>query len=241
MGVAVGKQGTWSQALFALFLPILIVFTIRWILIEPYVIPSGSMIPSLLIHDHIFVNKFTYGVRWPFTEKWFLNWSSPDRGEVIVFKFPQNPEVFYVKRVIGLPGETFELKKGQIFINEKVINSEVLTPFEMESLKKIDPDFEESQSEFDYFSEQGHWTRYFKNSKEQSEYGPIKIPQNSFLVLGDNRDQSSDSRVWGFVPFELVLGKASRVWLACQNMLATAPFICDPSQITWQRIFMKVQ
>jgi signal peptidase I len=239
--VAVGKQGTWSQALFSLFLPVLIVFTIRWILIEPYIIPSGSMIPSLLIHDHIFVNKLSYGIRVPFTEKWLLNWSNPDRGEVIVFKFPQNPDVFYVKRVIGLPGETFEIKKGQVFINNQPILAEKINSEEMFQLKKMMPAFEETQGEFDYFKEQGHWIRFFKDQIEQSEYGPLKIPQNSFLVLGDNRDQSSDSRVWGFVPFELVLGKAARIWLGCENMLVTAPFICDPAQITWQRIFMKVQ
>ena len=114
-------RGTWKQALISILLPILLILIFRWILFEPYIIPSGSMIPTLQIHDHILVKKFAYGVRLPFSEKWLLEWSSIQRDDVIVFKYPKDPNVFYIKRVVGVPGDQVESIEQTIYVNGKMI------------------------------------------------------------------------------------------------------------------------
>ncbi len=101
-------KGTWDQAILTFLLPILLVLGVRWAFVEPFVIPSGSMIPNLLIHDHIIVKKFSYGLHIPFGDVWIAQWSAPQRGDIVVFKYPENPDVYYIKRLIGLPG--IELK-----------------------------------------------------------------------------------------------------------------------------------
>ena len=105
----------------SILLPILLILIFRWILFEPYIIPSGSMIPTLQIHDHILVKKFAYGVRLPFSEKWLLEWSSIQRDDVIVFKYPKDPNVFYIKRVVGVPGDQVESIEQTIYVNGKKI------------------------------------------------------------------------------------------------------------------------
>src|SRR5262245_60651682 len=96
----------------------------RWLLIEPYVIPSGSMIPTLLIHDHIFVNKLAYGVHVPFSKQWIVAWKNPQRFDVIVFRYPKNPEVFYVKRVVAVAGDKVSVRDGQLHVNGETISQE---------------------------------------------------------------------------------------------------------------------
>ena len=110
-------RGTWKQALISILLPVLLILTFRWIIFEPYIIPSGSMIPTLQIHDHILVKKFSYGIRMPFSENWLINWSAIQKNDVIVFKYPKDPEVFYIKRVVGVPGDQVEAKNQEIYIN----------------------------------------------------------------------------------------------------------------------------
>lgn len=105
----------------SLFLAALIALTIRWALIEAYVIPSGSMLPTLLVHDHIFVNKIAYGMRIPFTSDWLIELAQPQRGEVIVFKYPEKPSLFYIKRVVGIPGDRVFYENGNLFINEQLV------------------------------------------------------------------------------------------------------------------------
>ena len=100
-------------------LPVLLALIIRWALMEAYIIPSGSMLPSLLINDHIFVNKFTYGLRVPFTKKWLIRNNSPQRGEVIVFRYPENESILYIKRVVGVPGDTIHYKSGPIICQQQ--------------------------------------------------------------------------------------------------------------------------
>lgn len=230
------KKGTWGQAIFAIALPILLVFTLRWLLIEPYVIPSGSMIPNLLVHDHILVNKLSYGLRLPFTDYWLVEWSHPKRGDVIVFKYPMDPDIFYVKRIIGTPGDKLELKKGHLYINDKALpTSQKQTP---EALKNLVRDLE--LEDFDYFKEEDRWVRYSSGHSPDSDFGPVNIPESKYFVMGDNRDQSADSRVWGLLPRELILGRAARIWLSCESTLPSASFVCDPTTIRWARIFKGV-
>lgn len=217
-------RATWPQAIGSFLIPILLVLTIRWLLIEPFVIPSGSMIPTLQIHDHIFVNKLAYGVQLPFARKYLFQWQRPDYGDVIVFRFPKNPEIFYVKRVIGKPGDHLFVAEGMIYRNGD--------PVAQEPVKGPD-------SDYTYLREDGHLVRYIDQTA--STFEEFDVPANSYFVMGDNRDESSDSRVWGVVPENLVIGRASWIWLSCDEMLASAPFVCHPQKLRFERFFMGVR
>ncbi len=225
-------RGTWTQALATFFSPVILVCLVRWLFFEPFVIPSGSMIPTLLIHDHIFVNKMSYGIKWPFGKNFLFQWSHPSRGEVVVFRYPENPEVYYIKRVIGISGDEISLKDGVIQVNGQAVEQNQI-------------DFREPPAgdlmPFEYLkeSEIGYMVRY--QAKDRAQFPLTKVPENSFFVMGDNRDQSSDSRVWGFVPENNAIGVASRIWLSCDQTLVSAQFICDPQTIRWNRLMKKVE
>lgn len=222
-------RGTWPQAFLTFFAPILLVVGVRWLLIEPFVIPSGSMLPSLLIHDHIFVNKLAFGVQIPFGNKLLTQWGKPKPGQIVVFRFPPNPDVFYVKRVIAVGGDEVSIQNGVISVNGVEYSQQPLPS----------TGFEEG---FDYFQEtsQSQYTVRYVN-KDDSFYGVHKVPENQIFVMGDNRDQSNDSRFWGFVPESHLVGTAQIIWLSCQETLASAQFLCDPSTIRWERLLKNAQ
>jgi signal peptidase I len=226
------KKGTWPQALVTFLGPILGVLIFRWLLLEPFVIPSGSMIPTLLVHDHILVNKLSYGVHLPFSEKWLLQWATPKKREIAVFKFPKNPDVFYVKRVVAVAGDEIAVEHGQLLINGEVVPQE-------SSPEKYSG--EQDETDFDHFFELGNTVRYRAGNKENSFYEKTKVPAGYFFVIGDNRDQSSDSRFWGFVPEANAVGRAWVIWLSCDKTLQTAPFLCDPQSMRWARMFLRAQ
>ncbi|MFV8248655.1 signal peptidase I [Bdellovibrio bacteriovorus] len=221
-------KGTWNQAILTFLFPILLVMGVRWALFEPFVIPSGSMIPNLLIHDHILVKKFAYGLHFPFSDKWLVQWSTPERGDIVVFKYPENPDVYYIKRLIGLPGDRIEVRAGRITVNHK--------PFKMESYEGPLV----SNKEFYYFTENNTQKSYvvrFLSEENSADVQVYQVPQGQFFFMGDNRDQSSDSRFWGFVKNDYLVGKASIIWLSCNSTLPTMTFVCDPSQIRFNRLF----
>lgn len=226
----ISKKGTWLQAIVSFLIPLMLVFSVRWALVEPYVIPSGSMIPTLLVNDHIFVNKFQYGLRWPFSTKWLIKWSGPQRGDVIVFRYPENPQVFYIKRLIGVPGDELQIDSGRVRINGIPL---VLNVSE-----------EKGDRGFFYFKETvgkvTHSVRFF-DPEPSGTVQVYKIPEGKYFFMGDNRDESSDSRVWGFADESLILGKASAIWLSCEEKLPTMTFVCDPSQLRWNRMFQAIQ
>jgi signal peptidase I len=220
-------RATWPQAFFSLLLPVVIILMVRWLLIEPFVIPSGSMIPTLLIHDHIAVNKLAFGIQWPFSEKPMLRWSQPKRGDIVVFRYPANPQVFYVKRILGLPGDRLSLSDKVLKVNGEAVQT---APLE-----------ERDDGDFEYFEENSYGkyaVRYLVESSADFEIETI--PQGKYFVLGDNRDQSADSRSWGFLPGENIIGKAGFIWLSCDKMLSSAPNLCDPQSIRWNRLFQPV-
>lgn len=220
-------KGTWNQALVSLLIPILVVLGLRWAVVEPFVIPSGSMIPNLLVYDHILVKKFSYGLRIPFTNSWLVEWAKPQRGDIIVFKYPENPEVYYVKTLIGLPGDELKITQGRITING---NPLALT------------ETEGAEKGFEYFTENignmEHTVRFLTPAEGETQ--TVNVGDNEFFFMGDNRDQSSDSRAWGTVPKKYLVGKAWVIWLSCENTLPTMNFVCDPSQIRWSRLFKKL-
>ena len=161
-----------EAALIAVFLALFI----RTFVIQAYKIPSGSMEPTLLVGDHILVNKFIYGIKVPFISKTLIPLGKPKRGDIIVFKYPLDKRKDYIKRVIGLPGDEIRIMDKEVFINGK--------PFD------------------------GRFGVYDKSSGRDTNLGPIVVSQNGLFVMGDNRDHSYDSRYWGFVPLDLVKGKA---------------------------------
>lgn len=198
---------------------IFIVMFLRSSIIEPYKIPSGSMIPTLFIGDHIFVNKFAYGFKVPFTE-FFLDKplfmtkaTVPARGDVIVFRFPKDESINYIKRVVGLPGDVIAIRDKVLYVNNKPIvidqkkDPALEAGIENEDERQVLSLFEENLEGVK------HPVLYNMNSLLNSDYGPVEVPEGSLLCMGDNRDRSSDSRVWGMVPVENVKGKAMFVWL----------------------------
>lgn len=224
-------KGTWNQALLTFLFPLILVAGVRWALVEPFVIPSGSMIPNLLVYDHVFVKKFAYGLHIPFSTKWLVRWGQPARGEIVVFRFPENPEIYYIKRLIGLPGDQIVIRDGKITVNDK---EWTLVPQELSQV----------EAGFNYYTETipeegtSHTVRFVK-ARNLSEVMPqtLSVPEGEYFFMGDNRDQSSDGRVWGFVKEDLFVGKASLIWLSCEHTLPTLSYVCDPAQIRWSRLF----
>lgn len=247
MAAAKDLRGTWTKAILSFVFSILWILVLRWALFEPYVIPSGSMIPSLLIHDHILVNKFSYGLRLPFSANWLIRFQSPKRGDVLVFRSLEDDAVFVVKRVIGLPGDIVHVdERGLLTINGAKVPVRFL---EAEEIKRSFADQPASlqddllstyQVAEESLDGRTHMVIYEK-SRLPSEVREFYIPEDSLFFLGDNRDNSSDSRVWGSLPFQRVLGRASSIWLSCEESLPDSNQLCDPGTIRWGRMFEGVR
>ncbi len=209
------------------FLIISIIFTVlvfRSSLYEPYRIPSGSMIPTLRIGDYIIVNKFAYGFKVPFSDlaigdinlnpKYIREQKLPARGDVIVFKFPKDPSVNYIKRVIGLPGDSIEIKDKVVYVNDV---ETMASPIDAESfLKDMDAKFKKHKLKFfkvgkkkEGYVIQQDSDNYFLVNKDK-----IIVPEGEIFVMGDNRDFSYDSRFWGTVPLTYVKGRAELIWFS---------------------------
>lgn len=231
-------RATWSQGLITFLTPIVLLLSVRWLLFEPFVIPSGSMIPTLLIHDHIFVNKLAFGIRIPFAKQFLAQWSRPEKGQVVVFRYPDNPEVFYVKRVLATGGDEISIEHGIVSVNG--------SPLEQFPILMEDKVNDEEGERFEYLTEsfsgsavRKYAVRYL--NRQLSSLNSTRVPEGSFFVVGDNRDQSNDSRFWGFVPDGHAIGTAKMIWLSCEQTLTSAPFICAPQTIRWDRLLKKVE
>lgn len=199
----------------ALVLCITAVIIVRSFIFEPFKIPSSSMVPTLKIGDHIFVSKFNYGLSFPFTKFEMLNWGGPKRGEVIVFLFPREESLHYIKRVIGVPGDKVEFKGKDVFINGELVKKEkVEDPAEIEKATGVREITGELYRET--LGESVHYVKYSKASGNDFPRSspPEVVPPDKYFVAGDNRDDSYDSRSWGYVPRENIKGKAQMVWLS---------------------------
>jgi signal peptidase I len=178
---------------------------IRQFAVEAFKIPSGSMIPTLLIGDHLLVNKFLYGPRIPFMDARFFSGSQPKRGDIIVFKFPENEDKNFIKRVVGVPGDKIEIRNGILRVNDE--------PVALKELKAGDvseepaPLYGRPKLYEERLGSVQHQIQYLMD-QQGKQYGPVTVPPESVFVMGDNRDNSQDSRVWKFVKFDKILGKA---------------------------------
>ena len=194
--------------------PILaIVLVVRSFIFEPFKIPSGSMIPTLEIGDYILVNKYTYGLRLPVFGNKIYAMSDPKRGEVMVFKEPKNPKINFIKRVIGLPGDYIRYENKQLFVNEKAVSNTLLE----ELHDPYDPQYRQAIP-YQIFEEktlEGNSYHIRKDPllRARLEQNEWVVPKGHYFVMGDNRDRSNDSRYWGFVPDNLVVGKAVYIWM----------------------------
>ncbi|OUR65278.1 signal peptidase I [Methylophaga sp. 42_25_T18] len=191
------------------FFPIiLLVLVIRSFIAEPFRIPSASMLPTLHIGDFILVNKFAYGIRLPVLNTKIVDLAEPERGEVLVFRFPKNPKVDYIKRVVGLPGDKVGYFDKTVFINGKAIEQEVKS--KDVSLLGLVP--ARAELRFEQLGENGH--DLLVDPDRRLVEGEMVVPDGHYFVMGDNRDNSNDSRFWGTVPEENLVGKAFIIWMS---------------------------
>lgn len=254
-GFDVKNKLFWTEGWGSMALAILAALTIRWLFLEAYVIPSGSMFPSLLKNDHIFVNKLVYGVRFPFSENWMVKFREPERGEVIVFKYPKDMNTFFIKRIVGVPGDKVKFENGTLYVNdkpqEKVLpQSSADFDYLREEDFKSEGGFQDTKANYVHFTEkliggtndapkEVNHSILIKKGELVGFAGDSEwiVPEDSLFVMGDNRYNSLDSRFWGFVPKKNILGKAGFVWLSCEEMLPVVSVICNPLTIRWTRFF----
>jgi signal peptidase I len=180
---------------------------IRQFVVEAFKIPSGSMIPTLTIGDHLLVNKFIYGPRIPFTDTRIFTWKEPKRGEIIVFKYPENESKNFIKRVVGLPGDKIEIKNGILFINDQPVPVTDVGVYDSSDQGAGSSSYPKPKLLEEQLGAVNHKILYLRDQSGYS-FGPVLVPKDSVFVMGDNRDNSQDSRVWGWVNYNKILGRA---------------------------------
>lgn len=241
------QQKIWKKAkaafdssktlLFAVFVALIF----RYSVAAPYKIPTGSMVPTLKINDFIFVSKLAYAIKLPFTNYNLIEYDKPKRGDVIVFIFPVEPEKDFIKRIVAIEGDTVELKEGILYINGKpmkrvpVADKSILSDLEPSAIREAAR----------LYSEQLDDVRHLVMdiSPAPQPFGPRTVPSGAVFVMGDNRDNSADSRFWGYLPLENVRGRALFVWLSYDKdhpYFSLGDFFRIP-RIRWERFGMKVR
>lgn len=228
---SIGKalaQPWWLDWTAGLFPVIITVFLLRSFLFEPFKIPSGSMIPTLLVGDLILVNKFTYGVRLPVIHTKITEGKAPERGDVMVFRYPPKPSQDYIKRVVGVPGDTVAYINKRLTINGQPVQIQPVAEYFDEDVMRHFPQYEEKLGEYTHrvlnddarpSFVQGVDNFAYREACSYTIEGVVcKVPPGHYFMMGDNRDNSLDSRFWGFVPEQNIVGKAFFVWMNFTNL-----------------------
>lgn len=195
------KKGKLRENIEAIIIAIILALFIRTFIVQAFKIPSGSMQPTLKIGDHILVNKFIYGVKLPYVRTTLIPVGEPERGDIIVFKYPEQPGKDFIKRVIGVPGDTVEIIKKQVFINGQPLNQD----YGMHTDSNLIPG----------------------RVNHRDNFGPETVPEGAYFVMGDNRDNSYDSRFWGFVDESAIKGEAFIIYWSWDS---------DDFDVRWGRI-----
>lgn len=226
---AITKEPYIVETAHSIFPVIAFVLVLRSFLYEPFQIPSGSMMPTLLVGDFILVEKFSYGIKEPMWRNKIIETGKPERGDVVVFKYPQDPKIDYIKRVVGLPGDRVFYQNKELYIQRACVPEQVC-----ESVPAKVGRIAEGDSEF---MQDGVRLKQFKETLGKVEHeilinparpdmrgmfyrkgsvasGEFVVPEGQYFVMGDNRDNSTDSRFWGFVPEENLVGKAVAIWIS---------------------------
>lgn len=191
-----------------LVIAIVLALFIRTFVVQAFKIPSGSMIPTLSIGDHILVNKFIYGVKLPFTDIVLIPISRPERGDVMVFRFPKDEDKDFIKRVIGIPGDTVEVREKVLYLNGVKQDEPYVNRGEEAVSKRIIPG--------------------------RDDFGPVTVPENAYFMMGDNRDHSLDSRFWGFVDFSKIKGEAFLIYWSWDKEHKTFDWL--GGSVRWNRL-----
>ncbi len=204
---ASGQKPSWIIEHARSFFPIfLVVLLLRSFLIEPFRIPSGSLEPTLLVGDFLAVNKFTYGIRLPIIEKKIIPISNPKTGDIVVFRWPPNPVFDYIKRVVGVPGDRVSYHNKILTINGIEAKQAFVEYTTDESSGKAVAEYRENLNGVEH--------EIYRNVNVPAEDFDVTVPANQYLMMGDNRDDSADSRYWGFVSDEYIRGKAFLIWMS---------------------------
>lgn len=194
----------------SLFPVLLIVLLFRSFLFEPFKIPSGSMIPTLLVGDFILVNKFAYGLKLPVLNTRFISIGEPERGEVVVFRYPVDPGVNFIKRMVGLPGDTITYRSKQLYVNGEPVNADDQGIYSSSEVKCSTPR-PDARRLLENLGGVEHDILHHQGSPGRD--GQWVVPDGHYFVMGDNRDRSNDSREWGFVPERNLMGRAVGIWM----------------------------
>jgi len=227
-------QPWWLDWTAGLFPVIIAVFVLRSFMFEPFKIPSGSMIPTLLVGDLILVNKFEYGLRLPVLNTKITEGTAPKRGDVMVFRFPPKPSLDYIKRVVGVPGDTVAYLNKRLTINGQVLDTNAVPDFFDEDSMRYFKQFEEDMGTVKHrvlnddsrpaFIPGADEFEFKQNCQYSVEGVVCKVPEGHYFMMGDNRDNSLDSRYWGFVPDKNIVGKAFFVWMNFGNLKRIGSF-----------------
>lgn len=235
------KKSAFREYAEAILIALVVALSLRFFVIEAFKIPSGSMIETLAIGDFIFVNKLSYRTEVPYTAlgmkvpgggTTLAHWDEPERGDVVVFRFPADPKIDYIKRVVALPGDTVELRRGVLYVNGQENKRRFVENYKYKNQACV---HEEARRYLEDNGQETYSVLARAGVQAGENFGPVTIREGHFFAMGDNRDNSSDSRVFGQAPITNIKGRAMFVWLSLDRCGGLA------NRIRWSRFFHAVK